>query len=119
MAAILFAMLLVSIGATWWAVKQQRVAEDNSIEATKQQKLAEDNLNAKIVEETKKERLNFEKYNSSGDVFVSSGDFKLALRYYQMADSILLRFPQDSQLQSKKEVLMIKIIESQLKNASM
>jgi hypothetical protein len=62
--------------------------------------------------------LNFEKYDGYGDVFVNSGDFKLALRYYQMADSILVRLPQDSQLQSKKEVLMKKMIESQLKNSS-
>lgn len=105
--AVLVVMLLVAVGAAWWAVKQQEIAEANELEAEKQQKQAEENLLAKIEEEKQKERLNFDKYVSSGDVFANSGDFSIALRYYQKADS-LLRFSDDSLLQLKKKDFILK-----------
>lgn len=109
---VLLAMLLVSVGATFWALDAQKKAESNATEALRQQQIAEDNaaearknLADRIEQETQKERLNFDKYVRDGDVFANSGDFKIALRYYQKADSILMKFPDDPQLLAKKEVL--------------
>ena len=109
---VLLAMLLVSVGATFWALDAQKKAESSAVEAKKQQEIAETNatearknLADRIEQETQKERLNFDKYVSNGDVFTNSGDFKLALRQYQKADSILLKFPDDPQLLAKKEAL--------------
>ncbi len=114
--AVLLAMLLVSVGATFWALDAQKRAEANAVEAKKQQEIAEanaaearKNLADRIEQETQKERLNFDRYISNGDVFTNSGDFKLALRQYQKADSILLKFPGDPQLLAKKEALTQKL----------
>lgn len=113
---VLLAMLLVSVGATFWALdaqkeaqKQQQIAEANAAEAKKQQQIAEKNLADRIEQETQKERLNFDRYVSSGDVFANSNDFPIALRYYRKADSILLKFPDDPQLLAKKEALTQKL----------
>jgi|GEM_PF-4442611 len=107
--AVLLAMLGVSVGATFWALDAQREAEESAVEALRQQKIAEKNLADRIEQETQKERLNFDRYVSNGDVFANSGDFSIALRYYQKADSILLKFPDDPQLLAKKEALAQKL----------
>ncbi|MFN0176634.1 MAG: toll/interleukin-1 receptor domain-containing protein [Saprospiraceae bacterium] len=113
---VLLGMLLVSVGATVWALDAQRKAEASAVEARKQQEIAEanaaearKNLADRIEQETQKERLNFDKYLSNGDVFANSGDLPIALRYYQKADSILLKFPNDSLLLAKKETLTQKL----------
>ncbi|MCE7921590.1 MAG: TIR domain-containing protein [Haliscomenobacteraceae bacterium CHB4] len=119
---VLLGMLVVSVGATFWALnaqkeaqRQQQIAVSNAAEAKKQQQIAEKNLADRIEQETQKERLNFDKYVSSGDVFANSGDFPIALRYYQKADSVLQKFPNDAQLQSKREVFAQKLNHALIK----
>lgn len=122
---VLFVMLLISGVATFWALnaqkeaqRQQQIAESNAAEAKKQQQIAEKNLADRIEQETQKERLNFDKYVSNGDVFANSGDFSIALRYYLRADSLLLKFPNDAMLQSKKEVFTQKLNHTLTKTQS-
>jgi hypothetical protein len=55
------------------------------------------------------------KRHKSGDVFANSGDFPIALRYYQKADSILQKFPGDAYLNAKKHILTEKIAQSLIK----
>lgn len=119
---VLFSMLLVSLGASSWALRaqkeaeaQKKIAEEKAIEARQQQKIAEDNLRQKIEQETQKERLNFDKYIGNGDVFANSGDFQIALRYYLKADTILRNFEDDPLLQSRKELLTLKLATAKAK----
>ncbi len=91
-------MLLLSVGATFWALDAQKKAEANAAEARK-------NLDDRIEQEKQKERLNFDKYVRDGDNFVNSSDYDLALGRYRKADSILLKFPDDASLRSKAAVL--------------
>lgn len=109
---VLLGMLVVALGATVWALDAQKKAEANALEAQSQQKIAEKNLADRIEQETQKERLNFNKLVSDGDVFANSGNFSIALRYYQRADSILLKFPNDSLLRVEQTVLRGKINSS-------
>ncbi|MEO6039437.1 MAG: toll/interleukin-1 receptor domain-containing protein [Saprospiraceae bacterium] len=113
---VLLAMLVIAVGAAWWALDAQKKAEVSAVEAKKQQQIAEanaiearKNLADRIEQERQKERLNFEKFVNNGDVLANSGDFKIALRYYQKADSILIKFPDDAKLIEKKEILLQKI----------
>jgi len=92
---VLLAMLLLSVGATFWALDERKKAEKN--------------LADRIEQETQKERLNFDKYVRDGDNFVNSSDYDLALVKFQKADSILhsitLKSPEDTSLRSKAAVL--------------
>lgn len=106
---ILSLMLLTSISTTIWAVDAQKKSEKSAAEAKKQQQIAEQNLADRIEQERQKERLNFDKYVSNGDVYTESYDYKFALREYRKADSILMKFPDDQKLLGKKEALMNKI----------
>ncbi len=106
---VLSLMLLTSIGTTLWALDAQKKAEASAVDAIKQQQIAEKALNDKIEEERQKELLNSDNLVSSGDVFANSYNFKLALRFYQKADSILERFPDDPELLDKKRALLRKI----------
>ena len=101
---VLLAMLVVSGTSTFWALDAQKKAEKN--------------LADRIEQETQKERLNFDKYVSEGDVFANSGDFSIALRYYQKADSILQKFPDDTQLLAEKPILVEKLTQSLAKSFS-
>lgn len=115
---VLLAMLLVSVGAAWWALDAQKKAETSAVEALRQQKIAEKNLADRIEQETQKERLNFDRFVSNGDVFANSRDFAIALRYYQKADSILQNFPKDPHLLAKKEALIQKLNNALTKTQS-
>ena len=88
---VLLAMLLLSVGATFWALDERKKAEKN--------------LADRIEQETQKERLNFDKYVRNGDNFVNSSDYDLALVKFQNADGILLKSPQDTSLLDKAAVL--------------
>ncbi|MBK6997429.1 MAG: hypothetical protein IPH31_21910 [Lewinellaceae bacterium] len=113
---VLSLMLLTSIGTTIMALDAQKKSQASAIEAKKQQQFAEanaaearKNLADRIEQERQKERLNFDKYVSNGDVYIGSFDYKFALREYQKADSILIKFPDDSKLLEKNEALLQKI----------
>ncbi len=113
---VLSLMLLTSVGTTILALDAQKKSQASAIEAKKQQQFAEasaaearKNLADRIEQEKQKERLNFDKYVSNGDVYIGSFDYKFALREYQKADSILIKFPDDPKLLEKKEALLQKI----------
>jgi tetratricopeptide (TPR) repeat protein len=109
---ILSMMLMVSGGATFWALDAQKKAEENAIEARLQQNNAEKNLTDRIEQETQKEMLNFDRYVNSGDIFNNSGDYKIAIRYYQKADSILQKFPNDPHVLAKRSLLTEKLAKA-------
>lgn len=103
---VLLTMLLLSVGATFWALDAQKKAEANAAEARK-------NLADRIEQETQKERLNFDKYVRDGDNFVNSSDYDLALIKFQKADSILhsiqMKSPDDTLLADKAAALRGKL----------
>ncbi len=109
---VLSMLLLTSVGTTVWALDAQKKAEASAADAVKQQQIAEKALNDKIAEERQKELLNSDNLAGSGDVFANSYNFKLALRFYQKADSILARFPGDSVLLERKRQIARKIIDA-------
>lgn len=120
---VLSFLLLLSSLTTWWAwnrntyaqnrqkyaEEQQRIALDSAESAQIQRQVAEKNLADRIEQEKQKELLNFNKFINDGDVFANSHDYKIALRYYLQADSILMRYMGDPKFAGKKKVLLPKI----------
>lgn len=110
------AVIMGLSGLSVYAFNQQRIAQNNAAEAEKQQLVAEKNLadfvradSIRLAEEAAKERLNYDKFVSNGDIFANSKDDELALSQYLKADTIRMKFPKDADLMQKAPALQQKI----------
>ncbi len=92
------------VGAIFFAV----LSNQNANKANQKTLEAEENLadflhadSTRRAEEAAKERLNFDRYVREGDTYMASFDYDLALSRYVKADSLYLRFPEDTELGQK------------------
>ena len=99
---------VVILGASVVAWIQRNQAQDNLANYLKANE-------ERIEQERQKERGKFDKYVSDGDNYINSYDYDLALPKYRKADSILLKFPNDTSLRLKANMLRGKLDSCQAK----